>query len=322
MSCSTARFSTLCELATPLQHDQASRLNRIQAASTGGVRACIRRVAGCATTTGSAGHAGATANLKLTFHLDHSAGADQSRKPLVIPGANPASSSARKRRYSLTLKPGSIPPITYCATDMPAFSAASGSFHVKSSFTNLVTVFVTVRLLPSFSTFTLIRSSTLIVSTFDARSYTDQRYWSIHSSVRMHSSEAASGLTFASGSASGTLMTGSTTVALAPGSASAVLSSGPASAASEWASAAIASREARPALTCPSRFAGATHSSTAKLQHRKQPNPLKSLYLLPILYPLVISSKGKPAVVTLQPELRKFERLAHAKSCEPGPRRR
>jgi hypothetical protein len=36
-------------------------------------------VAGCATPTGSAGHAGATANLKLTFHLDHSAGADQSQ---------------------------------------------------------------------------------------------------------------------------------------------------------------------------------------------------------------------------------------------------
>jgi hypothetical protein len=33
--------------------------------------------AGCATPTGSSGHAGATANLKLTFHLDHSAGADQ-----------------------------------------------------------------------------------------------------------------------------------------------------------------------------------------------------------------------------------------------------
>jgi hypothetical protein len=31
----------------------------------------------CATPTGSAGHAGATANLKLTFHLDHSPGADQ-----------------------------------------------------------------------------------------------------------------------------------------------------------------------------------------------------------------------------------------------------
>jgi PA domain len=36
-------------------------------------------VAGCATPTGSAGHAGATANLELTFHLDHSAGADQSK---------------------------------------------------------------------------------------------------------------------------------------------------------------------------------------------------------------------------------------------------
>jgi hypothetical protein len=33
-------------------------------------------VAGCATPTGSAGHAGATTNLKLTFHLDYSAGAD------------------------------------------------------------------------------------------------------------------------------------------------------------------------------------------------------------------------------------------------------
>ena len=43
-----------------------------------GTFACIRRVAGCATPTGSAGHAGATANLKLTFHLDHSVGADQS----------------------------------------------------------------------------------------------------------------------------------------------------------------------------------------------------------------------------------------------------
>src|SRR5262245_19383233 len=65
------------ELATPLQHDQAPRLNRIQATSTRGVRARIRRVAGCATPTGSAGHAGATANLELTFHLDHSAEADQ-----------------------------------------------------------------------------------------------------------------------------------------------------------------------------------------------------------------------------------------------------
>jgi hypothetical protein len=33
-------------------------------------------VAGCATSTGFAGHAGATANSQLTFHLDHSMGAD------------------------------------------------------------------------------------------------------------------------------------------------------------------------------------------------------------------------------------------------------
>ena len=36
-------------------------------------------MAGCATPSGSAGHAGETANFKLTFHLDHSAGADQPR---------------------------------------------------------------------------------------------------------------------------------------------------------------------------------------------------------------------------------------------------
>src|SRR5262249_24107770 len=93
MSCSTARFSHFSrgpdrhrELATPLQHDQAPRLNRIQATSTRGLRARIRRVAGCATPTGSAGHAGATANLKLTFHLDHSAGADHATE-----GPHPAS---------------------------------------------------------------------------------------------------------------------------------------------------------------------------------------------------------------------------------------
>jgi hypothetical protein len=36
-------------------------------------------VAGYATSARAAGYAGATANLKLTFHLDHSAGADQTR---------------------------------------------------------------------------------------------------------------------------------------------------------------------------------------------------------------------------------------------------
>ena len=54
------------------------RLNRIQATSTRGVRARICRVAGCVTPTGSAGHAGATANLKLTFHPDYSISGGQS----------------------------------------------------------------------------------------------------------------------------------------------------------------------------------------------------------------------------------------------------
>jgi hypothetical protein len=43
---------------------------RVQASST-------RHVRGCATPTGSAGHAGVTASPKLTFQLDHPAGADQ-----------------------------------------------------------------------------------------------------------------------------------------------------------------------------------------------------------------------------------------------------
>src|SRR5262249_16183581 len=65
------------ELAAALQHDQAARIARIQAASSGGICPCLRRVAGCATPTGSAGHASAPASLKLTFRLDHSVGANQ-----------------------------------------------------------------------------------------------------------------------------------------------------------------------------------------------------------------------------------------------------
>jgi hypothetical protein len=60
-----------------LQFDQAACLTRLQATSTRGVRDRIRRVAGCATTTGSPGHAGTKANLKLTFHPDHPVGANQ-----------------------------------------------------------------------------------------------------------------------------------------------------------------------------------------------------------------------------------------------------
>src|SRR5262249_46457736 len=75
---SSSRNSVLWAFSSlVVQHDQASRLNRIQATSTRGVRPCIRRVAGFATPTGSAGHAGTTANLKLTFHPDHSVGANQ-----------------------------------------------------------------------------------------------------------------------------------------------------------------------------------------------------------------------------------------------------
>src|SRR5262249_53535297 len=71
------------ELAAPLQHDQAARLTWIQATGTGGIRARLRRVAGCAIPSGSAGHAGETANLKLTFHLDHSEGADHAEPHTV-----------------------------------------------------------------------------------------------------------------------------------------------------------------------------------------------------------------------------------------------
>jgi hypothetical protein len=42
--------------------------SQIQAAGTRSVRACLRSVAGCAPSTGSAGHAGATADLELTFN--------------------------------------------------------------------------------------------------------------------------------------------------------------------------------------------------------------------------------------------------------------
>jgi transposase InsO family protein len=64
------------ELAASLQHHQAARLARIQTARTAGVHTDPRRAAGCATSTGFAGHAGATASLKLTFEVDHSAGAN------------------------------------------------------------------------------------------------------------------------------------------------------------------------------------------------------------------------------------------------------
>src|SRR5262245_19844585 len=72
---------------------------------------------------------------------------------------------------------------------MPAFCAAIGSFHVKSWVTYFVRVLTTVRVLPLILTFALIRSSTLTVSTFGVRSYSDQRYWSMQ--VSGHASSAS-----------------------------------------------------------------------------------------------------------------------------------
>ena len=51
---------------------------RLQATSPRGVRACIRRVAGCATSTSFASHASTEAGLELTLHLDHPMGSHQS----------------------------------------------------------------------------------------------------------------------------------------------------------------------------------------------------------------------------------------------------
>jgi hypothetical protein len=79
-----------------VQHGQAPRLNRIQAPSTRGVRACICRVAGCATPTGSAGHAGATTNLKLTFEWT------TQRGPIIDPLASLSRHHARQRQRSPT----------------------------------------------------------------------------------------------------------------------------------------------------------------------------------------------------------------------------
>src|SRR5437764_9955043 len=74
---------------------------------------------------------------------------------------------------------------------MPAFFAAFGSFQPKSSVMYFVRVLATVFVWPLFLTFTLIRSSTLTVSTFGVRSYSDQRYWSMQTSGSGHASRAS-----------------------------------------------------------------------------------------------------------------------------------
>ncbi len=71
---------------------------------------------------------------------------------------------------------------------MPAFCAAFGSFHVKSSSTSFIIALMTVRVLPFFLTVTVICAGTLMVSTFGARWYTAQRYRSMQISATRHSS--------------------------------------------------------------------------------------------------------------------------------------
>ena len=72
-NCSTGRSSTRCgKLRSSSRvggHYNTVRphASHVQTASSAGVRASPRRVARCATPTGSAGHAGATANLKLAL---------------------------------------------------------------------------------------------------------------------------------------------------------------------------------------------------------------------------------------------------------------
>src|SRR6202011_4501386 len=80
-------------------------------------------------------------------------------------------------------------------SDTPVFCAAFGSFHVKSSSTSFIIALMTVRILPFFLTVTFILSGTLMVSTFGARWYADQRYRSMQISATRHSSGVSTELT-------------------------------------------------------------------------------------------------------------------------------
>ena len=66
------------EIFYSLREAHAPRITRLQTTSTRSVRTRARRVASCATSTGSADHAGAQTNFKLKCRLDHPVGADQS----------------------------------------------------------------------------------------------------------------------------------------------------------------------------------------------------------------------------------------------------
>src|SRR5271155_3222813 len=98
-----------------------------------------------------------------------------------------------------------MPPITYSNNDMLDFSAAFGSFHVKSSSTSFVNSLMTVCGLPFILTVTFRRSTILTVSCLSVRWYTDHKYWSMQTSRTTHSSRVSVELTapLASGGVSG-----------------------------------------------------------------------------------------------------------------------
>src|SRR5215813_14017726 len=73
--CSSGKFALALSRVTEIDEQVVAAMAASLArggpvTSARGVRACIRRVAGCATPTGSASHAGETTNLKLKFHMD------------------------------------------------------------------------------------------------------------------------------------------------------------------------------------------------------------------------------------------------------------
>ena len=88
------------------KHDYAPCLNRHKPPSPAVFPARISHVAGCVTPTGSAGHAGATANLELTFHPNRSAG-----------GSRPLSGGSRPLSGGLLSNPRSG---ASCGADPPS----------------------------------------------------------------------------------------------------------------------------------------------------------------------------------------------------------
>src|SRR5262249_52393619 len=78
----------------------------------GGIAPCRRTVPCCASPTGSAGHASATASLKLTFHLDHSVGANHKLENLPELPLRRLAVQTRKAKNLLGRDAVDVPPET------------------------------------------------------------------------------------------------------------------------------------------------------------------------------------------------------------------